>query len=283
MYKRVIFIVLISFLVLSSNLLGNDLVIKMGYKTIHKLPLIGDKYDNSGLYLDLFNKAAKKIGYRLEIVRLPKKRLHLALKKGEIDFYPGSSFSLKRVEYLYYLPNGLQTKEVLVSLKDKDTVNRMEDVKGTLIVELGSSKSEWNEIYPNLKIKEFNKLSMNTVEKILKFKRGDFYIADIEIVDFYKRNNNLDTLLDIDLKVHPNAISEVFIPMYLGFSRKSKLFSEKENLNFKEDENISIENYPSSIDKNSIAYQFYLALEELRKENVTNKLYNKYFKTLTLN
>ena len=278
MNKRLISISLTLFLIFSINLFADNNVIKMGYKSIHKLPLIGGEDDNSGLYLDLFNKAAKKIGFRLEIVRLPKKRLHLALQKGEIDFYPGSSFSLKRADYLYYLPNGLKTKEVLVSLMDKKMIDNMNQVNGVLIVELGSSKKEWDNIYTNLKIKEFNKLSMDTVIKILKFKRGDFYIADIEIVDYYQKVNNINSLFDVGIKVHENAITKEFIPMNLGFSRKSKLFKEKENLNYKKEDMTSIENFPTVIDKSSVAYKFYLALEELKQERVTDKLYKKYFR-----
>ena len=50
-----------------------DCVLKMAYKEGDKIPLIAKMPDNSGAYFDLFDTAAKKIGCRLEVVRLPKK------------------------------------------------------------------------------------------------------------------------------------------------------------------------------------------------------------------
>jgi hypothetical protein len=257
--------------------LADEKVIKMGYKSISKMPLIGEGNDNSGLYLELFNKAAKKIGYRLEIERLPKIRLHLALEEGDIDFYPGSSFSQKRATYLYYLENGLETKEVLVSLDSKEEIFSMYEAKGILIVELGSSKIEWDKKYRNLKIIQLGKLSMTTVVNALKFNRGDFYVADIEIVNYFKKINGLKNYKELGLKIHNEAITKEFIPMHMGFSRKSKLFKEKSNPDFNRKEAISIENFPTIVDENSVAFKFYQALHELKDEEETKKLYMKYF------
>lgn len=154
----------------------------MGYKDKSKLPLIADKTDDSGLYKELFSRAAEKIGYELKIIRIPKARVHKGLKDGTIDFYPGASFSTKRGKYLYYLPNGLTTKEVVVTLADRPELNSISDMKGKLLVEIGSSKAEWK--YPGLKTTQINRLPMDTVIKALKGGRGDFYIADIEVIDY---------------------------------------------------------------------------------------------------
>ncbi|WP_415898769.1 substrate-binding periplasmic protein [Neptuniibacter sp. QD48_11] len=253
----------------------------MGYKAIAKPPLIGSNGDNSGLYLDLFEKAAERIGYELVVVRIPKKRLHFELSRGTVDFYPGSSFSQKRTGYIFYLPNGLQTKEVLISLDNRPEIKSMDGIEGRLIVELSSSKLEWNQIYPKLTISQMGKLSMEKVIEALKTGRGDFYIADIEIVDHYKKVNYLDRYEDIGIKIHHNAINQAFIPMNMGFSRKSKLFSEYPNPNFSPDDEISIKNFYTIVDKDSVAYQFYQALDQLKQEGYTQKLYDQYFKQAT--
>ncbi len=278
--KSILKFIILKIFITSSLLYANDheKVIIMGYKDMAKPPLIGNKNDNSGLYLELFERAAKRIGYRLEVKRLPKKRLHNALEQGTVDFYPGSSFSQKRTKYLYFLPNGLQTKEVLVSKSTQKEINHMSEVKGVLIVEPGSSKLEWSSLYPNIRITKLSKLSMSTIIKGIKYNRGDFNIADIEIVDFYKKSNNLKSYEDIGLKIHYNAINKEFIPMNMGFSKRSKLFSEKENLSFDKTKIVSIKNFPTIIDKNSIAYKFYLSLMQLKEEEITQDLYNKYFK-----
>lgn len=70
--------------------------IKMVYKEGGKLPLIAKMPDNTGAYMELFSKAAKKIGCKIVISRMPKKRLHQKLGTGDLDFYPGASFSKKR-------------------------------------------------------------------------------------------------------------------------------------------------------------------------------------------
>jgi len=72
---------------------AEDAVLKMGYKDKAKMPLINAPGDNSGVYQDLFQAAAQKIGKSLKIVRQPKKRVHAGFKDGSLDFYPGASFS----------------------------------------------------------------------------------------------------------------------------------------------------------------------------------------------
>lgn len=263
--------------VLFVSLHAQDKVITMGYKSISKLPLIGANENDEGLYKDLFSKAAKKIGYELKIIRYPKKRLHYALEQGLIDFYPGSSFSKKRAQYLYYLPNGLETKEVLVSLDTDVNYQSMDEVKGKLVVELGSSKIEWDELYPNISIVQLGKLSMHTITNAIRFRRGDFYIADIEVVNYYKRIKKIKKYSDIGLKIHHNAINKNYIPMHLGFSRKSKLFKETTNEDFDENISTTIQNFPTVISKNSVAFKFYQALMQIKKEGTTKELYNLYF------
>lgn len=263
---------------LSASALAYDKIIVMGYKSIAKPPLIGDGADNSGLYLDLFSLAASRIGYSLKVVRIPKKRLHHELAIGNVDFYPGSSFSTKRAEYLYYLPNGLQTKEVLISLSDLPEITDMNQAKGKLIVELGSSKQEWDQIYPGLSIVRMGKLSMPKVVEALKVGRGHFYIADIEIVDHYQKQQKLSSFEEIGIRIHRNAIDKNFIPMNMGFSRKSKLFAESLNPEYQADQQVSIDNFYTKVDNRSVAYKFYLALEHLREEGVTQRLYEHYFK-----
>ena len=276
--KLVNLIYFVAILIFPLSVTGNEKVIVMGYKAIAKPPLIGDARDNSGLYVDLFSKAAEKIGYRLQTVRIPKKRLHKELALGNIDFYPGSSFSLDRAKYLYYLPNGLLTKEVLVSLASMPEISDMEEAEGTLIIELGSSKSEWDDIYPKMSLTQMSKLSMESVIRALRVGRGDFYIADIEIVDDYKRRNGIASFADIGIRIHHNAINREFIPMYMGFARNSLLFSEKPNLEYDPDIRVSISNFTSTVNKESVAYRFSEALLQLQKQGDTQRLYDLYFK-----
>ncbi len=270
-----LFIVVFGFV---SVVTAKENIIVMGYKDKSKPPLIGEKNDNSGLYKDLFEKAANQMGCKLKIVRQPKKRIHIGLKNGSIDFYPGASFSKKRAEYLFYLPNGLQTKEVLLSLNNHTEINDISKVKGRLIIELGSSKINWDIKYPGLQIIQMGKLPIDKVIIILKKGRGDFFIGDIEPVDYYKKISNINKYTDIGIKVHHNAISNEYIAMNLGFSRKSPLFKEEPNPNFDPPMPIALDNIPTKINEECVAYKFYLELVKLKGSGETQKIYDKYFK-----
>lgn len=262
------------FLISSISLFANDNIITMGYPEKNKYPLIGELHNNNGLYKELFGKAAKNIGFKLKIVRLPKKRVHRGLKEGSIDFYPGSSFSEERASYLYFLPNGLKTKEVLLSLKHFKEIDDIADAKGSLLVELGSSKKDWDKIYPNLTILQMGILPIEKAITALEKRRGDFYIADIEPVLYYKKIVDFSKL---GIKIHYNAINDKFIPMNLGFSRKSPLFKEQKNPNFNPSKPISLTNFPTIISKNSIAYKLHMELMKMQKNGEIKKIYEKYF------
>ena len=272
--KLLIFILLCS----SSALGSDDKKLVMGYKDREKMPLIGSEFDNRGLYLDLFTKAAHKIGYKLDIVRYPKKRLHYRLKKGLSDFYPGTSFSLERSEYLYYLPNGLETKEVLVTLDTPKEYKSLDELEGTLLIELGSSKSDISKRYPKLTTIQKTSLPMQSVINALHSGIADFYIADIEVVDYYRKQKKFFDYKNIGIKIHYNIISKEFVPMYLGFSRKSKLFKEIPNPGFDKNKGISIDNFPVKISKKCIAYKLYESLMDMKQKGETRLLYGRHFR-----
>ncbi|MDM8551757.1 hypothetical protein QUF72_16870 [Desulfobacterales bacterium HSG2] len=65
----------------SKGYADDECVIKMGYRTNKREPLKGERPDNSGLYYDLYTKAAKRIGCKLEVIRKPKRRILNDLKE----------------------------------------------------------------------------------------------------------------------------------------------------------------------------------------------------------
>lgn len=249
----------------------------MGYKDQPTPPFIGTINDNSGLYNDLFKAAAKKVGASLEIVRFPKKRVHLHLKSGSLDFYPGASFSQSRAEYLYYLPMGFGTKEVVITSKHHADIADMSHVSGKLLVELGSSKLNYHKKYPNLDIVQMSNLPIKNVLSALAIGRGDFFISDVEPIIAYMKHHNINREADIGIKIHYNAINQSLIPMYLGFSRKSPLFQEVSNPKYDPDNQLSISNFPTLIVKESVAYQFYSALQKMKERGELEALYSDHF------
>ena len=55
-------------------------------------------------------------------------------------------------------------------------------------------------------------------------------------------------------------------------------FLEFENESYDKEKRVSIQNFTTVVNKESIAYKFHLALEELKKEGFVNELYDKYYK-----
>lgn len=207
-----------------------------------------------------------------------KKRVHLGLEDGTIDFYPGASFSPERAKYLYYFPNGLPKKEVLISLENQEEITDLSQVNGRLCVELGSTKADWGTKYPNFELIQMQTLTIEIAIKALSTNRGDFFASELFEIDYYKKSNNIKHLKDIGIKVHYNAFGASSDRMYLGYSRKSSLFNEEPNPEYDSAKEISVDNFPTRIAEGCVAYQFFMALEKLKNDGETQKLYDKYFK-----
>ena len=239
----------------------------MGYKDGSKPPYIGAIGDNSGAYQDLFTRAADAIGYKLKIVRLPKKRVYQHLELGQIDFYPSSGYSSKRAKYLYWHSNGLQSKQALLSQSDQEEISDFKEAQGTLLAPLGSSAAEHAKKAPGIKIQKMGKLPIDKAVLALQLGRGDFYIYDIDIFDYYLKRKQLKNYQQISLKLHENAIEKKYSSLHSAFSRHSKHFDAMTNPDFANTRSAS-----------SIAYRFEQALLDLQTSGVTRKIYQKYFK-----
>lgn len=272
--KNLLVLVVVIVICTSLKIFGNDKVIIMGYKEGHKMPLI-EETKNDGLYYDLFSKAAEKIGYKLQIVRLPKARLHSEFEKGLADFYPGMSFSERRAEYVVYLDNGLVTKEVIITDKSVPNITDLKQLKGTIIMEIGSSKVEIAKKY-NIKMYEGANLDLEKAIKMIQVKRGDYWFADIEEAHYYLKANGLNNFEPIGMKMHGDWNENK--PMYIGFATKSKYFKSIPNPKYDSKKPLSYENLPITVDPSSIAGKFHKAVLELKAEGYTQKLYEKYLK-----
>lgn len=256
----------------------NKSTIILGYKEGSKPPYIGNKNDNSGAYRELFSKAAEMIGLSLEIVRLPKKRVYHHLKEGDIDFYPSSGFSEKRSQFLYWLDNGFLSKQALVSDITDFEIKDFKKAKGTLLVPLGSSSAEYAKGAPQVSIQKMGKLPIDKAIQALKLGRGNFYVYDIDILDYYLKRNRIKQFSDIGLRLHPNAIEKEYSSLKAAFSINSKHFKQQQNSRFDKNSALGFNNQKTSPHKGSVAYQFQQALKHLQESGYTQTVYQKYFK-----
>ncbi len=251
----------------------------MVYKDGGKEPLIKAKPKHDGVYFDLFSKAAKKIGCQLQVSRYPKKRLHEMLKEGNLDFYPGASFSKKRAKYLFYIPNGLDTGEYGVTNTAVTNLSSYDDLtkyNATWLMEIGSSKQDLADKF-SIKIQTRKHFDLEFVSKYVNRSkdRNYFYVADKEIVDYFLQKSGR-TLADAGLKVHKDCCGGDQ-PMYLGFSRFSKNLNEMPNPNYNKSMAIGPNNFPTMLNKSSVAYKLAQALSEMRGSGETSAIYKKWF------
>ena len=247
----------------------------MGYRTSERQPLIAKAPDNSGLYQELYSQAASKIGCKIEVLRLPKKRILRLLRQGAIDFYPGFDFTLERSKYTYYIFNGLPGGHVGISRLDFSEITHLSQLQGkVLLLHQGGSNLLENVSFDvtKIKIKRPPEINLTQAVNMIKNHAADFYIYDISSVYYYLRLHN-----ESETKVHANCCKGIK-PMYLGFSAKSKHIVLSKNPNYDPNLVISIDNYPQQLSGGSIAEQFQDVLKKMYAEGEIEKIYKKYYR-----
>jgi len=257
-------------------------VIKMVFKQGAKQPLIAQAPNNEGIFKDLYSEAARRIGCKISISRLPKQRLHLGLEHGQFDFYPAASFSPKRAEYLYYIDNGILTAEYGVSDSRLPEITQLSNLRehSNLIwlMENNSSKQETASLYGITT----QKVAYLNINKLLEFtttrpKFNYFYVADKEVIDAFLARNKNKTLADYGLKKHKTCCGKEQ-PMYIAFSRQSPHLQEEPNAIYNNQVRITANNQPISLSIDSVAYQLGQALQEMKYEGVTEEIFNRWYR-----
>lgn len=261
-------------LMLLSSLAGGEVlpVLKMGYRTTEKLPYINEAPDNSGLFKDLYSEAARRIGFTLEIERMPKKRVLMALEKGTLDFYPGFSFTLERAAYSFWMINGIKQRDVAISADSLHELNSNDDIKGLHYLRaLGNPDYLEGMDVSSLNIHTVAELDVARAIEMIKLGRVDFYIYEEDTMKFYVKSHGIT-----GVKFHNNLIKE-FYWMHAGFSRLSPHYKGVENPDYDSSHEMSDENFPYELVPGSTLDRFRDALKEMADEGYTDSLYQYYF------
>jgi len=268
--------IVIGFVFSATPVAADDGVLVMGYPEREKLPLIDAAPSNEGVFYDLYTAVAKRLGLKLEIRRVPKKRLYDEMNRGTIDFYPAAAFSASRAEFMHWIDNGLKSKEVCLTRKNVPTIadlTKIPDMR--LAAELGGVKFDPKE-FPQIKVLEFGAyVDIDTAVKVLTRDEADLYFVDIEVVDHFKKVKKVNALEELGIKLHPDCI-EKFGPTYMGFSRKSAKFSEKPNPAYKADQPLSGTNQPSLLDTDSVAGKAAAILRQMKKSGEAQRIYERH-------
>lgn len=238
--------------------------------------------DNSGLYYDLMSNAANKIGFRLEVIRLPKVRTYQLLETGEADIYASGEFRDYRSEYIYFFKNGIYRDEdfyglTVSEIPDLSSITDINKYGLTWVFELGCS-------WP-LQAKAFNVNYIEipegrNIEKaidILKKGRLFFFKFTPEEIREYKDRNKIETLDILGIKVHKDCCDSHKAPLYTGFSRKSKYYKEQINPNYNSKKKISAENFPVELVPGTVPFMLKNAINQMIQSGEVDAIVKKYF------
>ena len=103
---------------------------------------------------------------------------------------------------------------------------------------------------------------------LLRKRRADFYIYPTETLLYYLGHLHHD-----EIKIHPNCCGGER-PLYLGFSRRSPHIEEDINLKYDLTQPISISNFPTVLNPDSIAAKLEQALYEMKQSGQTLSLFH---------
>ncbi|HAS8503206.1 TPA: transporter substrate-binding domain-containing protein [Vibrio vulnificus] len=244
----------------------------MGYRTTEKMPYIHAEPSDDGFYFELYDEAAKRIGAKLKVVRLPKLRVLLALEAGEIDFYPGFAFDLERAKYAYWVPNGTYQRDVAVTLKGRPLMTQATSLDGfTQLVALGNPDYLVGRDTSKMNQFTVSELDVGRAMTFLRRGRADFYVYEEDTIRYYLKTEGLN-----DMMIHPQFVDRS-TPSWAGFSRNSALFQGQENPAYDPNLPLAWNNMPMELVPGSVIDEFRQALQQMEMEGWTQALYRKYF------
>ncbi|HFQ5121399.1 TPA: substrate-binding periplasmic protein [Vibrio vulnificus] len=244
----------------------------MGYRTTEKMPYIHAEPSDDGFNFELYDEAAKRIGAKLKVVRLPKLRVLLALEAGEIDFYPGFAFDLERAKYAYWVPNGTYQRDVAVTLKGRPLMTQATSLDGfTQLVALGNPDYLVGRDTSKMNQFTVSELDVGRAMTFLRRGRADFYVYEEDTLRYYLKTEGLN-----DMMIHPNFVDRS-TPSWAGFSRNSALFQGQENPAYDPNLPLAWNNMPMELVPGSVIDEFRQALHQMEMEGWTQALYRKYF------
>lgn len=246
---------------------SNEII--MGYNASSKIPLIAAAPDNSGAYVELYTRVARKIGYQLKIVRYPKKRVYQLMKEGKIDFYPGMKYKEDRANFAYFIANGLPTGRTGMSRLDMPEITDLSELRGKRIV-LPIDGIDYTEGSDEIIVNRVRQLDIQKAHELLVNNRTDFYATDDVVVMTFLRASKID-----NVRIHPNFLPTTI--MTLGFSRFSPYYRASINPAYDPAMGPGVDNDPSVLEKESVPYKMQQALQNMIQDGEIDTIYKSYF------
>lgn len=246
-------------------------VLTMGYRTSERLPFIEAEPNDGGIYQDIYRVAAQKIGCKLKVVRAPKLRILRDLRLGNIDFYPGLSFTQERAQYATFIPNGLSERDIGITRAGAADLLSIEQlIQSGMILLIAPGGYDFGGLIHRMPTRKPPELNVPNALNFILSGQGDLFIYDQTTLGYYLKNRD-----KTQFKLHYHCC-DVPKAMYLGFSRKSRHYRAQQNPNFNADHPISPDNSPTMLDPNSKAYEFAKVLAAMDANGDTQQIYARY-------
>lgn len=255
-------------------------VLRMVYKDAGKPPYMQKAPDNSGLYADLVGEALRRIGYRLEILRVPKARAYLLLQRGEAELYPALLLNAKRGEFLGFLRNGLVRDEEYLGLTPATIapLRAISDIRqhGLAWIYDRASATEDDAARAGVAHYPVNNLDLARAIELASMGRPVLYkVVDDDLSD-YLDSHNLKALPPGSVRLHEGLFAPVKAPLYLGFSKASSLYQEEPNPSYNSKKPLAHHNYPVHLVAGSVPDRLDKALESMVRDGTVAALLRKY-------
>lgn len=248
--------------------------LSMGYRTNAKPPLIASMPDNSGLYLDIYTEATQRIGCSLKVIRQPKGRIMHLINEGQIDFYPGLSFTQTRAESIHYIENGLKDGNIgLTRANEKEITSLYQVAERNMIMVVSFGGYDHNAQAYGIHVRKPYDHTLSQLLDLVLNHKADFHAYNLLAVQYYLRNNPDKAK---KLKVHMDCC-EIAHKMYLGFSSRSPNIKLILNPDFDSSQPVSSSNQPFKADPNSVAGRLQQALKSMLNDGSFQQIYQKYF------
>ncbi|WP_338590355.1 transporter substrate-binding domain-containing protein [Shewanella khirikhana] len=248
-------------------------VVTMAYRTTEKQPFIAKAPDNSGLFEDMYQEAARRAGLTLRIVRMPKVRVINALKEGEVDFYPQFTFSAKRSAYSFFAPNGLRVAYYAISTPEIERLASVADFDGlTLLHGLGNPDYLTKLGFGAARVTHLEVAEMDLQKAIhmLQKRRADAYIYEAEPLAYALLQSGAS-----DIRLHKELSDQVEWAT-LGISRRSALLALEPNPDFNPNAPISRSNQAERLVPGSPMARMVAALDSMKQDGTLAALSERY-------
>ena len=265
-------LVLLLLFVVEKSVVACELI--MGYRTNAKPPFINAAPDNSGLYFDLYEEAARRIDCRLIVLRQPKRRILHFLKHGDIDFYPGLSFSEERAQYVTFIPNGLKDGYIGLTRRSEPEIFSLNDVaKRNLVMVMAFGGYDLNAEDYGIHVRRPYDFTLEQIVDLIIEGRADFHAYNLLAVQHFLSNHPDKAA---KLRMHQYCCSEPE-QMYMAFSKQSAYAEMIDNADYLRHLPLTAENTPDSVSISSIAWKLRWALSSMQKDGSFQVIYGKYF------